>query len=253
MRIQHHPKSALAKGSFDGGSITEIKPIAFPGEGGAIKRLGPLFYWAWATAPNGGVIGLHPHRGFEIMSYVLDGELGHFDTLGTKSRVGAGGAQVMQTASGVSHEEHMIGSPTVFYQIWFEPDMAKALEQPPTYQEVRGEDFTESPAGEGVLVKEILGGGSPVKITVDARMWEVRLEPGAEWKTGVKEGRGLAVMVARGSGSTATADGDITWKAEEFLEVHGDEDSIAFVGGNDGATIHVVEVPTRVSWPLYRK
>ncbi|WP_325176772.1 hypothetical protein [Paenibacillus alkalitolerans] len=36
-----------AKGEFDGGKITEQKPIGFSGEGSLINRLGPLFYWAW--------------------------------------------------------------------------------------------------------------------------------------------------------------------------------------------------------------
>ncbi|MCC5878255.1 MAG: pirin family protein [Candidatus Sumerlaeia bacterium] len=253
MKLKLHPKSALAKGAFDGGSITEIKPIAFPGEGGAIKRLGPLFYWAWATAPNGGVIGLHPHRGFEIMSYVLDGELGHYDTLGTKSRVGAGGAQVMRTASGVSHEEHMLGSPTVFYQIWFEPDMRKALQEPAAYQEVRHGDFPETEPAEGVRVKEVLGAGSPVDITVDAGMWEVTLQPGAVWEYAPVEGRGGAVLVARGNGSARGGEEAIAWKAEEFVEIHGDGSPVAFTGGGQGAVIHVVEVPLEVPWALYEK
>ncbi len=55
-------------GAFDGGRITEIKRIGFPGEGSVVSRVGP-------------------HRRFEIMSYVLKGELGHYATLGTKSRV----------------------------------------------------------------------------------------------------------------------------------------------------------------------
>lgn len=253
MKLKLHPKASLATGSFDGGSITEIKPIAFPGEGGASKRLGPLFYWAWATAPNGGVIGLHPHRGFEIMSYVLDGELGHFDTLGTKSRVGAGGAQVMRTASGVSHEEHMLGSPTVFYQIWFEPDMRQALQEPPTYQEVRPGDFSDAEPAEGVRVKEILGDGSPVELTVDARMVEVTLQPGASWEYSPADGRGAAILVARGSGSAAGNGSTIEWKAEEFVELHGDGTAATFTGGKDGATIHVVEVPLEVDWALYQK
>ena len=69
-------------GVFDGGRITEIKP--------------------------------NPHRAFEIMSYVLAGEIGHYDTLGTRSRVKRGGAQVMQTGSGVSHEEEMFSGDTQF-------------------------------------------------------------------------------------------------------------------------------------------
>ena len=103
--IQIYPPDKQASGEFDGGRITEIKPIGFSGDGSAVDRVGPLFYWAWASSMESAKIGLHPHRGFEIISYVLSGEVGHGDTLGNATRVASGGAQVMQTGSGVSHEE----------------------------------------------------------------------------------------------------------------------------------------------------
>ena len=66
--IQIYPPEAQAVGQFDGGRITEIKPIGFPQDGPAPRHLGPLFYWAWATAKGYGKIALHPHQAFEIMS-----------------------------------------------------------------------------------------------------------------------------------------------------------------------------------------
>ena len=48
--VRVYPPNEQGSGSFDGGKITEIKPIGFPGEGSARTRIGPLFYWAWATA-----------------------------------------------------------------------------------------------------------------------------------------------------------------------------------------------------------
>jgi redox-sensitive bicupin YhaK (pirin superfamily) len=135
------PAAAPGSGAFDGGKITEIKPIPFPHEEGGLDATGPLFYWAWATAHGSGAIPMHPHKGFEIVSYALEGEIGHSDTLGTRSRVGKGGAQVMQTGSGVSHQEEMYGERTDFFQIWFEPDLKEAMRRPATYAEFRDEDF----------------------------------------------------------------------------------------------------------------
>jgi quercetin 2,3-dioxygenase len=94
-----------ANGKFDGGKIKEQKPIGFPGEGSLINRLGPLFYWAWGNSQGHAEIGQHPHQGFEIITYVIEGKAYHRDTLGTESVVGAGGTQLMQTGSGVSHAE----------------------------------------------------------------------------------------------------------------------------------------------------
>jgi len=111
-KITIYPPDRQGTGAFDSGKITEIKLIDFPGGTSAAKRIRPLFYWAWASAKGDGVIGLHPHQGFEIMSYVIAGEIGHSDTLGTESRVGVGSAQVMQTGSGVYHQEEMFGERT---------------------------------------------------------------------------------------------------------------------------------------------
>ena len=122
-RLRVYPPSEQASGSFDGGRITEIKPIGFRGEGSALTRIGPLFYWAWAESDGPATIALHPHRGFEIVSYVLNGEIGHRDTGGHEGRIRAGGVQVMQTGSGVSHEECTFEGHTEFFQIWFEPNL----------------------------------------------------------------------------------------------------------------------------------
>ena len=104
-------------GEFDGGKIREQKPIGFPGEGSEVKRIGSLFYWAWAKAEDAGYIPLHPHQGFEIITYVINGKAEHGDSLGTRSVVGAGGIQVMQTGSAVSHEEGFVGPNMQGFQI----------------------------------------------------------------------------------------------------------------------------------------
>ena len=99
-------------GEFDNGKITETKPIDFPQGTGEGKRIGPLFYWAWASAKGDGVIGMHPHQAFEIISYCLEGTIGHSDSKGNNTRVNAGGAQVIKAGSGIYHQEEMHGDKT---------------------------------------------------------------------------------------------------------------------------------------------
>ena len=174
--VRLFPPDAQGQGSFDGGKITEIKPIPFPHESGGIKARGPLFYWAWATAHGDGIIGMHPHQGFEILSYALEGEIGHTDTLGTRSRVGKGGVQVMQTGSGVSHQEEMFGDRTDFFQIWFEPNLKEALSRKPTYHEYADAEFPRENR-DGVEIKSIIGNGGPIDLV--AEIGNDRCNPGS--------------------------------------------------------------------------
>ena len=175
MDIKIYPPEVQGTGAFDGGRITEIKPLdfpGFPGEGPVVPHTGPLFYWAWATAKGYGKIGLHPHRAFEIMSYALKGEIGHYDTMGNRSRVKAGGVQVMQTGSGVSHEEETVGEHNEFFQIWFEPNLKETVRQTPTYAEFRHEDFPVE-VRDGVTLKHVIGNGAPISILVEAAMQDI--------------------------------------------------------------------------------
>ena len=75
MSIQIITKEKQAFGSFNGGKILENKPIGFPQDRGVTKSYSNLFYWANAWSDNGGLIDEHPHKWFEILSFVLEGEI----------------------------------------------------------------------------------------------------------------------------------------------------------------------------------
>ena len=60
-----------ADGNFNNGEILEKKPIGFPQDGGLSKPYSNIFYWAHAwTNEKKSTIGLHPHQGFEICSFI---------------------------------------------------------------------------------------------------------------------------------------------------------------------------------------
>ncbi len=241
-------------GAFDGGRITEVKPIGFPHEPSGARRVGPLFYWAWATAKGYGKIGLHPHRGFEIMSYVLEGEIGHRDTLGTVSRVKTGGAQVMQTGSGVSHEEETLGNHTEFFQIWFEPDLQEAVKRSPTYREFHQGDFSFK-TKDGVTTKTIIGESSPVSLVAPVAMQEVSMTAGSQLVRMLAKGNGLAALIIAGEGS---------WSAKEanehlsvrtgdlaVIEATADSELLLRAEGTNPLRTAIVEVPVTVAYRLY--
>ncbi len=82
-------------------------------------------------APGSG-FGTHGHRDMEIVSYVLEGELAHKDSMGTGAAAGApsgvirpGDVQRMSAGRGVMHSEfnHAVGATTHFLQIWIQPNV----------------------------------------------------------------------------------------------------------------------------------
>lgn len=254
INMKRFPPEQQGTGAFDEGRITEVKPIGFPHEPSGAKRIGPLFYWAWATAKGYGKIGLHPHRGFEIMSYVLEGEIGHRDTLGTVSRVKTGGAQVMQTGSGVSHEEETLGDHTEFFQIWFEPDLQEAVRRSPTYREFHQGDFPVE-TNKGVTTKSVIGNGSPVSLVAPVTMQEISISPGNQWVRTLTKGNSLAALVIGGEGSwdakeanqrLAVSTGDLA-----VIEASVDSQLVLQADGTNPLRTAIVEVPVIVPYRLY--
>ena len=142
MSINIFKKDDQANGDFNNGEILEKKPIGFPQDGGKLKPYSNLFYWAHAWAPlNDSIIGLHPHRGFEICSFVLKGEIEHYDTLLDKwITLSKGDVQVIKAGKGISHSEKLKKGSEIF-QIWFDPNIQESLYINASYSDFRSKDF----------------------------------------------------------------------------------------------------------------
>lgn len=249
MNITVYNLEQQGKGHFGDGQIVESKPIAFPHEETAVKRVGPLFYWAWATAKKTFEIPLHPHSGFEIISYVLRGTIGHQDSLGNMQRVTTGGAQVMQTGSGAYHAEELAEKSEMF-QIWFEPHLAKAVKQTPTYNQYDHEQFPIHEAN-GVQVKTVIGEGAPISLETEAKMYDVDISAGKTYVYEVAEGNALAAVVVRGEGIVRGDEGDQVSSLEkgDFVVVSTDEKAEVVFQAAEGEDLRIVfiEVPDRKS------
>lgn len=256
MQARVYTPAMQAVGEFDGGKITEQKPIGFPREGSVVKRVGPLFYWAWAVSTGGGAIGLHPHQGFEIMTYVVKGSSVHGDTLGTDSEVGQGGVQVMQTGSGVSHQEK-IAADSELFQIWFEPYLDDAVTRPPTYRQYEHADFPIQ-AGLGTQVKTVIGKGSPIELVADVKMWDVEIAAGAHYAHNVPAGYTLTALAIRGQGTWMNAgsvEAEVSVRHKDFVLGAADDDTEVVLNqtGEETLRLILIEVPTSVDYPLYRR
>jgi len=163
MAIQHVLKEEQAYGAFNGGEIIENKPVGFPQEGGAVQAFSNIFYWANAKANVDSTIGLHPHKGFEIISFVLEGSIKHFDTqMNAWKELHAGDVQIIRSGNGISHAEHMNKDARMF-QIWVDPDLSKSLEKEASYSDYKEEEFPIQVI-DGNEEKTLIGSGSPFKM-----------------------------------------------------------------------------------------
>ena len=157
MGISVYEKSDQASGSFNQGEILEKKPIGFPQDGGRLKPYSNIFYWAHAwTSDKKSTIGLHPHRGFEICSFVLKGKINHFDTVQNKwIPLEEGDVQVIRSGSGISHSEEICDNSEIF-QIWFDPDLSKTLIKEASYSDYKSNEFLIN-STKNKVVKNIIG------------------------------------------------------------------------------------------------
>ena len=159
--IQVTPIRQQYHGDLFGGVFHENRPISFP-VNGRTNAYSNLFYWAHLEARDDGEFGLHPHEGFEIMTFVLKGQLEHYDTKTEKwTPLKAGDVQVIQSGSGVQHAERYAQNSEAF-QIWFDPDFSKALLQDAAYSDFPAEVFTETET-DGVRTVVYVGEDAPIQ------------------------------------------------------------------------------------------
>ena len=159
--------------------------------------------------------GTHSHRDMEIVSYVLDGELGHKDSMGTGSVIRPGDVQRMSAGTGVTHSEwnHSQTEFVHFLQIWLLPER-RGLE--PGY-----EQKTIPPAemqNRLRLVASPDGREGSVTIHQDAEIHVAKLEAGREVAHPIAAGRHAWVQLASGAvdvNGTALTAGDGAAVSEE--------------------------------------
>jgi len=143
-----------------------------------LKPYSNLFYWSHAHSDNGSTIGLHPHQGFEILSFVLEGSIEHFDTSDEEWKpLNTGAAQIIRAGSGISHSEKLNPGSHMF-QVWFDPNLQKTLEQPASYNDYPSETFPATTEN-GIKTKVYKGEGSPLNMdSPGVEIKELELEQG---------------------------------------------------------------------------
>ena len=145
-------------------------------------------------APGRG-FGTHPHRDMEIITYVLEGELEHKDSMGNGSVMRHGDVQRMSAGTGVAHSEynHSAENPVHLLQIWILPNARG--HQPGYEQKFFG---AEDKRGCLRLVASATGREGSVAMNQDADIHAGLLDGAGQVRFSVREGRDVWLQVARG-------------------------------------------------------
>lgn len=159
-------------------------------------EFGPLRVVNEDRVAAGQGFGTHGHRDMEIISYVLEGELAHRDSIGNGSTIRPGDVQRMSAGRGVRHSEFNPSPASLvhFLQIWIHPNV-EGIE--PSYEEKR---FTpEEKRGRLRLIASPDQSEGSVLIHQDARVYAGLLDGAETASLNVAQGRLIYVHVARGS------------------------------------------------------
>lgn len=140
---------------------------------------------------------MHPHRDMEILSYVVEGELSHADSMRNQQTLTRGQVQYMSAGTGVVHSEHNWGDRTLrFLQIWIIPDRKNYT---PNYGDYRFEyadrQDTWLPIATSVENED---SEAPIRIHADINAYATDLSKGANTSFPVNAGRQAYLVMIEG-------------------------------------------------------
>jgi redox-sensitive bicupin YhaK (pirin superfamily) len=192
-------------------------------------------HFAFNNPVEGPLVGfpMHPHRGIETVTYMLEGSVHHRDSLGNSGQIGPGDVQWMTSGRGILHEEMPRRSPqgNVYgFQLWVNLPAALKMTAP-RYQEVAAADLPSvevNGARIRVVAGEVAGVRGPVQdIAARPIYLDVTLAPGAAFGHPIPNGHTAAAYVFEGRGRFGDAKADEGESLEAVrMAVFGDGDHL---------------------------
>ncbi|SDF23339.1 hypothetical protein SAMN04488117_10354 [Celeribacter baekdonensis] len=179
----------------------------------------------------------HPHRGIETITYVLDGEVEHGDSLGNKGVLGAGSVQWMTAGSGIMHQEMPRGNvrgQMHGFQLW--ANLPSSLKMTaPRYQDIQAHDIPEIIDDDGTKVKIVTGSfwgkrGPVDGVAADPLYLDISVPPNTRKVLPVDTYANTFAYVFAGAGSFRDASNPYGVRVEK--EVNGEEINIRDMSGN---------------------
>ena len=228
----------------DIGDLVTRRPVPGPG----IEQIDPFLFLnhhgPQTYPPNnrGLPFGPHPHRGFETVTFILEGELAHNDSGGGESIIRAGGVQWMTAGSGLIHAElspesfKRAGGPMEILQLWVNlPGRLKMTA--PNYVGLQASDLPTFRTDTGVMVEPVsgswLGVDAPIQSLIDIHLAVLRMEPGARFESPVARGRNVFLYVVRGRVSVGATPVE-PWS---LVQMDDDGDAVEITAGDEAVVL----------------
>ena len=185
----------------------------------------------------------HPHRGFETITYMLDGHMRHEDSSGNRGDLGPGDVQWMRAARGIIHSEmpqqtegRMRG-----FQLWLNLPAGEKM-KPAAYRDIKAGEIPEVAGAAGARVKviagEFAGKAGPIHSrSTEPQLLDVHLPPGAALEIPVKAGHNAFVYVYEGEARVGEDAKEVPQRAAGLLS---DGLALRLLAGAAGARLLVI-------------
>ena len=206
--------------------LEQLDPFLF------LNHPGPQVY---PPGNRGLPFGPHPHRGFETVTFIVEGSLAHRDSGGHDSVITAGGVQWMTAGRGLEHAELSPdeflrnGGPLEILQLWVNlPSRLKMTD--PAYTGLQKDEIPSFPADDGRVTVHLISGSfdghnGPFQSLTGVEMMTIEMKEGGRIVLPVERGHTVFLYVVRGA---LTLGG-----AMNLIELHDDGDEVALEAAAD--------------------
>lgn len=195
---------------------------------------------AFAPTTNRRGVGTHPHRGFETVTIVYEGEVAHRDSTGAGGTIGPGDVQWMTAASGILHEEFHSdafarqGGPLEMVQLWVNLPARQKMAAP-GYQTLLNRDIPSVALSDEAGHLRVIAGeyGSirgPAQTFTPINVWDVRLKAASTATLTARPGHTLALIVLHG---TVLVNGQDVAREGQLVHMERTGDTVLLEANND--------------------
>ena len=182
----------------------------------------------------------HPHRGFETVTYLLEGAMQHADSAGNRGNINPGDVQWMTAGRGVIHSElpqddfYETGGLIHGFQIWVNlPSEHKMMQ--PRYQDIPADQIPKAVSEDGrvkavVIAGDALGASAVIDTVIPIQLVHVKMEPNSSFSHSIQSDLNVMTYVF---GGNLSIEGKTVEDGQLGLLTHGDK--IDFKTGDNGA------------------